>query len=184
MNGAVAIVAFALLIIFCLGVAIGFVTVVAISASEPPRWVSVCLVGLAALLAGSRGEALRGEWRAHLAGESGHDPVTWQKVKEALGFVSSAIQYRLADVADAAWTPIDTILRSRKLSNLVVFGPTALAAQFILRHLGTVGFLTSAESIAALGGALYALIRTGRWWRGVKMPEPKARRAKSDGGNE
>ena len=60
----------------------------------------------------------------------------------------------------------------------MVFGPTALAALFILRHLGTLGVLTSAESIAAIGGALYGVIRTGRWWRDVKPPEPRARRAK------
>jgi hypothetical protein len=34
------------------------------------------LTNLAALLAGRRRLALRYEWRAHLAGESGHDPVT------------------------------------------------------------------------------------------------------------
>ncbi len=35
------------------------------------------LTDLAALLAGSRRPALRDEWRAHPAGKSGHDPVTW-----------------------------------------------------------------------------------------------------------
>ena len=135
------------------------------------------LTALAALLAGRRRPALRAEWRAHLAGESGHDPVTWPKLKEALGFVASAIQYRLADVADAAWTPVDAILRSRKLSNLLVFGPTATVALYILRHLGTIGVLMSAEGISAIGGGLYGLVRAGRWWRNVKPPELKARRA-------
>ena len=136
------------------------------------------LTDLAVLLAGRRGPELRDEWHAHLAGESGHDPDTWPKVRQALGFVASAVQFRLADAADAAWTPADAVLRSRKLSNLVAFGPTTLAALFILRHLGTLGVLTSAESIAAIGGALYGLIRMGRWWRDVKPPEPKARRAR------
>jgi hypothetical protein len=53
-----------------------------------------------------------------------------------------------------------------------------LAALFILRHLGTLGVLTSAESIAAIGGALCGLIRIGRWWRDVKPPDPKPRDAK------
>ena len=133
------------------------------------------LTDLAALLAGHRRPELRDEWHAHLGGESGHDPITWPNVRQALGFVAAAIKLRLADAADAAWTPADAILKSRKLSNLVVFGPTALAALFILRRLGTLGVLTSAESIVAIGGALYALIRIGRWWRNVKPPEPKAR---------
>jgi len=146
-------------------------------ASQLARLSACGLTALAALLAGRRRLAVRDEWRAHLAGESGHDPVTWRKAGEALGFVSSAIQYRLADAAEAAWAPFDAILKSRKLSNLVVFGPTAMAALVILRHEGTVGVLKSAESISAIGGLLYGLIRAGRWWRNVKPPEPKARRA-------
>jgi hypothetical protein len=47
----------------------------------------------------------------------------------------------------------------------------------ILCHEGTLGVLTSAESISAIGGGLYRLVRVGRWWRDVKPPEPKARRA-------
>jgi len=136
------------------------------------------LTDLAALLAGRKRPTLRDEWRAHLAGESGHDPITWQKVKEALGFVASAIRCRCSDVADAAWTPVDAILKSRKLSNLMVFGPTTMAALFILRHAETLGVLTSAESISAIGFGLYGLVRVGRWWRDVKPPEPKARRTK------
>jgi hypothetical protein len=134
------------------------------------------LTDLAVFLAGRKRQALRGEWHAHLGGESGHDPVTWQKVGDACGFVYAAAQCRLGDVAEAAWTPADTILKSRKLSNLLVFGPTVAAAVFILRHHGALGVLTSAESIIAIGGCLYTLVRVGRWWRDVKPPEPKARR--------
>lgn len=65
------------------------------------------LTDLAVLLAGSKRRALRAEWRAHLAGESDHDPVTWRNFKEALGFVASAIRCRRSDAADAAWTPVD-----------------------------------------------------------------------------
>jgi hypothetical protein len=136
------------------------------------------LTGLAALLAGRKRPGLRAEWRAHLAGESGHDPVTWQKVREARGFVASGLRCRFDDAADAAWTPVDSVLKSRKLSNLLVFGPTAIATHLILRHEGALGVVTSAESVSAIGGGLYMLVRVGRWWRNVKPPEPKARRVK------
>jgi hypothetical protein len=136
------------------------------------------LLDLAALLAGRNRPALTKEWHTHLAGESGHDPITRRKVKEALGFVASAIRCRCSDAADAAWTPVDAILISRKLSNLLVLGPTTMAAVFILRHAGTLGVVTSAESISAIGVALYGLVRVGRWWRNVKPPEPKARSVK------
>ena len=83
------------------------------------------LTDLAALLAGRKRPALRAEWRAHLAGESGHDLVTWQKVREALGFVASAVRCRCSDAAEAA---VDAVLKSRTLSNLFTLMPTALAA--------------------------------------------------------
>ncbi len=136
------------------------------------------LVDLAVLLAGSKRPALRDEWRAHLAGESGHDPVSWRKVKEALGFVASAIRCRWSDAVNAAWTPVDAVLKSRTLSNLFVLGLTGAAAHLVLRHEGTLGVVKAAESISSIGGILYGLIRVGRWWRDVKPPEPKARRAK------
>ena len=136
------------------------------------------LTGVAARLAGRKRPRCRAEWHAHLAGESGHDPITWRKVREALGFVASALKYRLADTADAAWTPVDAILKSRTLSNLLVFGPTITAALFILHQAGKTGVVTSAGGILAVGGAPYTLVRTGRWWRNVKPPEPKARRIK------
>jgi hypothetical protein len=136
------------------------------------------LTGVATLLAGRKRPRCGAEWHAHLAGESGHDPITWRKVREALGFVASAFKYRLADTADAAWTPVDAVLKSRTLSNLLVFGPTITAALFILHQAGKTAVVTSAGGILAVGGALYTLVRTGRWWRNVKPPEPKARRVK------
>jgi hypothetical protein len=53
-----------------------------------------------------------------------------------------------------------------------------MAAVFILRHVGTLGVVTSAESLGAIGGFLHGLIRIGRWWRNVKPPEPTAGPAK------
>ena len=135
------------------------------------------LTDLAALLAGRKRPALRAEWRAHLAGWSGHDSADWEKVRQALGFVASAIRCRCSDAADAAWVPVDAVLKSRILSNLFVFIPAAMAAYIVLRHDGTLGVVTAAESIIAIGGMMHGLIRVARWWRNVKPPEPKARRA-------
>ena len=141
------------------------------------------LIGLAVLLAGRRRLALGDEWRAHLAGESGHDPVTLGKVRQALGFVASAIHLRLADAAESAWRPADAVLGSRTLSNLFLWGPVAVVLVAIVHHDGRFGLVADIQDPAALGAFLYGVIRTGRWWRGVKPPEPKARRARSDGGN-
>jgi hypothetical protein len=136
------------------------------------------LVDLAALLAGNRRPALRDEWRAHLAGESGHAPVTWRKIRQALGFVASGIRFRFADAADLAWRPADAVLRSRTLSNLFVGGPVIVVLATIVRHDGRFGLVADIQDPGELGVILYAVIRTGRWWRGVKPPEPKARRTK------
>jgi hypothetical protein len=136
------------------------------------------LTELAVFLAGRKRLALRDEWRAHLAGGNGQELPTRRNVRIAFGFVASAIQCRLADAAEAAWTPVDAILKSRKLSNLLVFGPTTMAAVFILRHAGTLGVVTSAGNISAIGVTLYGLVRVGRWWRNVKPPAPKARSVK------
>jgi hypothetical protein len=136
------------------------------------------LTDLAALLAGSRRPALRAEWRAHLVGQSGHDPVTWRKLRQALGFVASAIQLRLADAADLAWRPADAVLGSRTLSNLFVWGPVIVILVAIVRHDGRFGLVADIQDPAALSAFLYGVVRAGRWWRGVKPPEPKARRAR------
>ncbi len=136
------------------------------------------LTALAALLAGRKRPALRAEWRAHLAGESGHDQVTWRKVKEAGGFVASAIRCRCSDAADVAWAPADGVLKSRTLSNLFALIPAGLAALILFRHGGTIGLLGSAESVSAIYLMFYALVLAGRKYRNVKPPEPKARQVK------
>ena len=136
------------------------------------------LTELAALVAGPDRPALSDEWHAHLAGESGHDPVTWRKIKQALGFVAAAIQLRLADAADLAWRPADAVLGSRTLSNLFVGGPVIVMLVAIVHHDGRFGLVADDQDPVALGAFLYVVIKTGRWWRGVKPPEPKPRRAK------
>ena len=109
---------------------------------------------------------------------SGHDPVTWQKVGEARGFVCLGHPVPLLDAADAAWTPVNAILKSRTLSNLFTLTPAALAALILFRHGGTIGLLGSAESVSAIYLMFYALVLAARKYRNVKPPEPKARRAK------
>jgi len=136
------------------------------------------LTSLAALLADRKRPALRDEWRAHLAGESGHDPITWTKVREARGFVVSAVRFRLSDAADLAWRPVDAVLGSRPLSNLLAWGPVIVMLVAIVRRDGRFGLVADIQDPIALGGFLYIVIRAGRRRRGVKPPEPKARRAK------
>ena len=103
------------------------------------------LTDLAVLLAGSRRPALRAEWHAHLAGESGHDPATWTKVTQALGFVASAVRFRLADAADQAWRPVDAVLGSRTLSNLFVWGPVIVTLFAIVHHDGRFGLVADVQ---------------------------------------
>lgn len=135
------------------------------------------LVDLATLLAGCKRQASRTEWRAHLGGESGHDPATWPKVRQALGFVVAALRLRLADIAYLAWQPADAILASRTLSNLFVGGPVIVVLFAIVHHDGRFGLVADIQDPGELGAFLYGVIRTGRWWRDVKPPPPKARRA-------
>jgi hypothetical protein len=154
----------------------------ALRPAEQSRWTlqmsATCLISLGALLAGRKRSNLRVEWQAHLGGKSGHDPITWPKVRQALGFVAAAIQFRLADAAVLAWRPADAVLGSRTLSNLFVWGPVIVALFAIVRHDGRFGLVADIQDPAALGAFLYGVIRTGRWWRGVKPPEPKVRRAR------
>jgi len=135
------------------------------------------LTNLAVFLAGRKRSSLRDEWRSHLSGETGRGLARKDQIRAARGFLLAAVRLRLQDAVNCAWRPADAMLRSRTLSNLFVLIPTATAALYILRHLGTLGVLTSAESVSAVGGCLYGLVRIGRWWRDVKPPEPKARRA-------
>jgi hypothetical protein len=131
------------------------------------------IMTIAVLLAGTeRAELLEEEWSAHLAGKGDR--------KDAVGFLVAGVRLRFADACDVAWTPIDAILKSRTLSNLLVFGISAIATVDIGKHAGRLGVIQSAESLIEIGGAVYGLIRVGRWYRDVKPPEPKARRAKND----
>jgi hypothetical protein len=136
------------------------------------------LAGVAAWLAGRKRLALRDEWRAHLAGESGRDSVAWRNIRQALGCVAAAVQLRLGDAADLAWRPADAVLGSRTLSNLFVGGPVIVVLFAIVHHDGRFGLVTDIQDAGELGVFLYGVVRLGRWWRQIKQPEPKPRRAK------
>jgi hypothetical protein len=41
----------------------------------------------------------------------------------------------------------------------------------LFRHGGIDEMLADAASIIEIGGALYGLVRVGRWWRDVKPPK-------------
>ena len=136
------------------------------------------LTALAAQLAGRKRPSLLAEWQTHLTGESGDDPVTWRKSRQALGFVAAAIHLRLQDAADLAWRPADAVLGSRTLSNLFVGGPVIVVLFAIVHHDGRFGLVSDIQDAGELGAILYGVIRVGRWWRQIKPPEPKPRRAR------
>jgi hypothetical protein len=113
-----------------------------------------------------------------MAASARHQVSTWRNVRAALSRVISALRCRCSDTASATWTPVDAVLKSRLVSNIFVVVPSTAAAYLVLRHEGTLGVVKAAGSIGTIGGALYAVIRVGRWWRNVQPPEPKARRSK------
>ena len=110
---------------------------------------------------------------------TGHDPASWPKVRQALGFARSAVRFRLEYAADLAWRPVDAVLESRTLSNLFVWGPVIVTLFAIVHHDGRFGLVSDDQDPVALGAFLYVVIKTGRWWRDVNPPpKPRARRAR------
>ena len=70
------------------------------------------------------------------------------------------------------------MLGSRTLSRLFAGGPVVVMLLAIVRHDGRSGLVARIQAASELGALGYLVIRSGRWWRGVKPPEPKARRAR------
>lgn len=143
-----------------------------------PAALALWATRLAVLLAGRHHPDLSEEWLTHLGGETGHDTPTWRKIGTAAGFVIAAIRLRLQDAADVMWIPADAVLRSRTLSNLLVFVPVFALMEIIFRHGGLYGLATNADNIIAFGLMLFGVIHGGRRWRHVKPPKAKPRRAK------
>jgi hypothetical protein len=100
-----------------------------------------------------------------------------RQVREAAGFVLAAIRYRLQDIVDFAWKPVDTVLASRRLSNLFVLLATLGIVAIYLHHGGVYELADNLEGVAVAWGAAFGLIHVGRQWRGVKPPERKPRKS-------
>jgi hypothetical protein len=136
------------------------------------------LTGLAVFLAGNKRADLSAEWRSHLSGESGAGLPSRRQPREAAGFVVAAVRYRVNDLAEAAWKPVDTVLESRELSNLVVVLMTLVISVYFLRRRGVYGVADHLEDIAVVSGSTYAAIHALRKYRDVKPPKRKPRRGR------
>ena len=136
------------------------------------------LAGLAVFLAGRRRSVLADEWRAHLVGWPGRGLSLRDQTRAARGFLWAAVRYRLGDAADLAWRPVDSMLRSRAKSNLFVWLPVLAAVLAVVHHDGWYGLIANAENLIETWAGFYATVRVGRWYRKVRPPEPKPRRAK------
>ena len=136
------------------------------------------LTGLAVLIAGAKRASLRDEWRSHLYGNDGEPLSDLGKTWYALGFLRASLLYRIQDAADLAWRPLDAVLASRELSTLFVLAATFGVALVFIHVGGLYGLAANLVNVAVVWGAAFGLIRIGRWWRGVKPPKHKARRAK------
>jgi len=146
--------------------------------SRPAALLPEKLTGTAVFLAGKERGTLADEWKAHLAGWSGAGLSRQAQLRAAFGFLGAAVRFRLEDAADLAWRPADAVLGSRILSNLFVWGPVVATIFAIVRHDGRFGLVADDQDPVALGAFLYVVIKTGRWWRQIKLPEPKPRRVK------
>ena len=142
-----------------------------------PRASLLCF-RIAVLLVGQKRWEVREEWRSHVTGWAGGGLSRQEHVGAPCGFLWAAVRYRFEDAADLAWRPVDAVLGSRTLSNLFVWGPVVATLVAIVHHDGRFGLVADDQDPVALGAFLYVVIKTGRWWRQIKLPEPKPRRAK------
>ena len=139
-----------------------------------PSW----LTSVAVFLAGRKRPKTRAEFRSHMYDWSGNGLTRPEQIRAACGLVLAALVMRLHDASDLAWRPADAVLGSRTLSNLFVWGPVIVTLMAIVHHDGRFGLVADDQDPVALGAFLYIVIKTGRWWRKIKLPEPKPRRAK------
>lgn len=73
--------------------------------------------------------------------------------------------------AEMVWLPIDAVLAARDLSNLLVITATLTVAIPCAYGGGLTSLIMNLPALAVVWGAVYGLIRMGRWWRGVRPPE-------------
>jgi hypothetical protein len=149
-----------------------------LSAPGPVAWMSPeRLAEFAAFISGSeRTSDLREEWHAHLAGESGAGLPRDRQARVAAGLVVGAVRYRLQDLADLVWRPVDAMLKSRALSGMFILVPTLWVSVLFIAQGGLYGLADHLEAMAVAWGAAVGLIHLARKWREVKPPERKPRR--------
>jgi hypothetical protein len=133
---------------------------------------------IAVSIVGQKRREVGYEWQSHLFGEPGRGLSRRDQVRAARGFVWSAVRFRLQDAADLAWRPVDAMLGSRTLSNLLVWGPVFVVLLAIVRHDGRYGLVADIQDPIALGLFLCAAIKVGRRYRGIELPKHKPRRAR------
>jgi hypothetical protein len=142
--------------------------------SLSPGW----LTGVAGFLAGRKRSEVRLEWRSHLSGWPDHGLSRQEQLRDARGFLWSAVRFRLQDAADLAWQPVDAVLGSRTLSFLFVWLPVFVWMVAIVRHDGRYGLVADDQDYIALAIGLYATVKGGRRYRRIKLPKHKLRRAR------
>ncbi|MFD7669105.1 hypothetical protein [Streptomyces sp. NPDC059788] len=134
--------------------------------------VSARLTLIALALAGSRREAIRDEWEAHLAGapEEGFTVRPAVRVKYSLGFILAAFRFRLSDLAAPVWRPVDWVLAADNRVNTTISSIVGAQAIFIVGDGGLQALVTEVwEPCGLLGGALYLLVRFLRRRRGIEI---------------
>ena len=135
------------------------------------------LTSVAVVLAGQQRSMVGEEWRGHLLGERASGLTRREEARAARGFVLAAMRYRAQDAADLAWRSADGVLRSRTKSNLFVWLPVLGIVLAVAHHDGWYGLVANAQNLIETWVGLYAAVRVGRWYRKVKPPEPRPRRA-------
>lgn len=134
------------------------------------------LTTLAVRIAGSERVDVSAKWRSHLSGEFGAVLPSRRQPRDAAGFVVAEVRYRLSDAADSAWKPLDAVLKSRELSNLVVVLATLAISVYFLRTGGVYALMTNLGGVAVVTGLALAAIHGGRKYRYVKPSKSKPRR--------
>jgi hypothetical protein len=134
------------------------------------------LTTLAILIAGRKRADLRSEWRSHLSGETGAGLPQNRQVREAAGFMLAALRYRLQDLTDLAWQPVDALLSSRELSNLFVLLATLSVSVIFIRQGRLDGLADNLGSVAVVFTAAFGLIHVGRKYRDAQPPKREPRK--------
>ena len=123
------------------------------------------LTGLAVVIAGARHGVRANEWAGDTqeAAATLARPPSWQ-IRHAAGRVRAAILIRAeSDIAPH----LDAFLSSRWRSLLLLGIVFAAPVTMVISREGIYGLVVNADSLAVIGGLLYAALRALRRWRGV-----------------